>query len=325
MQVIEISDYGGPEVLKLTNREIPVPEYGQVLIKNQYVGVNRPDCLQRSGLYHPPKSASDILGLESAGTIAAIGGGVAGLAIGDPVCALLPGGGYAEYSLTNATHVLPVPKGMNMQMAAAIPETFFTVWFNVFMNANLTAGETLLVHGGTSSIGTTVIQLAKLFGAKVITTAGTDDKCTECKKLGADIVINYQQQDFVDAVLTATNNRGADVVFDMVGGDYTARNLKALALAGRLVNIAFLRGIKAEINLIDIMAKGLTITGSFLRPQSDLTKQIIASGLRKNVWPHFDNQRIAPVMDQIFDLKDAVLAHTRMEAGDHIGKIALKV
>jgi putative PIG3 family NAD(P)H quinone oxidoreductase len=325
MRVIEITAAGGPQVLQISNRDIPTPAYGQVLIQNHYAGVNRPDCLQRAGLYNPPKGASDLPGLESAGTIAAIGAGVTEWAKGDAVCALLPGGGYAEYSLTHATHVLPVPKAMDMAAAAALPETFFTVWFNLFIKAKLQAGETLLIHGGTSGIGTTAIMLARLFGARVIATAGSAEKCAKCLEIGADTAVNYREEDFVKAALNATNGRGVDVVLDMVGGDYTPRNIKALGRGGRLVNIAFLQGPKVMINLVDVMAKELTLTGSFLRPQSTLQKARVADDLRTKVWPLIEAGRLAPVMDQIFDLENARDAHTRMEAGAHIGKIVLRM
>ncbi|MFK5997964.1 MAG: NAD(P)H-quinone oxidoreductase [Rhodobacterales bacterium] len=324
MRVVEISKHGGPEVLTVASRDVPTPGYGEILIINQYVGVNRPDCLQRAGLYNPPPGASDLLGLESAGVIAAVGAGVADWAVGDAVCALLPGGGYAEYSLTDASHALPLPEGMEMAQAAALPETFFTVWFNLFMKAGLKAGETLLIHGGTSGIGTTATLLAKLFGARVVATAGAADKCAKCLEIGADVAVNYRDADFVEAALAATDGRGVDVVLDMVGGDYTARNIKALGRGGRLVNIAFLQGPKATINLVDVMARELTLTGSFLRPQSPLQKARIADGLRSKVWPLFDAGRLAPVMDQVFDLSDARAAHERMEMGAHMGKIVLR-
>jgi len=324
MRVVEISKHGGPEVLRLATRDIPTPGYGEILIENQYVGVNRPDCLQRAGLYNPPLGAFDLLGLESAGVVVEVGAGVANWAVGDAVCALLPGGGYAQYSLTDATHALPVPKGMDMAQAAALPETCFTVWFNLFMKAGLQAGETLLIHGGTSGIGTTATLLAKLFGARVVATAGTADKCAKCLEIGADMVVNYREADFVTAALEATGGRGVDVVLDMVGGDYTLRNIKSLGRSGRLVNIAFLQGPKVTINLVDVMARELTLTGSFLRPQSPLQKGRIAADLRTKVWPMLRAGRMAPVMDQVFDLSDAKAAHERMEAGAHMGKIVLR-
>ncbi len=325
MRVIEITKAGGPEVLAVSKRNIPNPGYGQILIKNHYAGVNRPDCLQRAGLYNPPKGAFDLLGLESAGTVAAVGAGVSDWFVGDTVCALLPGGGYAAYSLTHAAHVLPVPKGMDMVAAAALPETLFTVWFNLFIKAELQAGETLLIHGGTSGIGTSAIMLAKLFGARVIATAGSGDKCAKCLNIGADIAVNYRDDDFVQVALNATDGRGVDVALDMVGGEYTPRNIKALGRGGRLVNIAFLQGPKVTVNLVEVMAKELTLTGSFLRPQSTLQKARIADDLRTKVWPLIEAGRLAPVMDEVFDLADASGAHTRMEAGAHIGKIVLRV
>ncbi len=320
MRVIELPTHGGPEVLTLGTRDVPTPAYGQVVIQNHYAGVNRPDCLQRAGLYNPPKGASDLPGLESAGVIAAVGESVSQWAVGDEVCALLPGGGYAEYSLTNAGHVLPVPKGVDMASAAALPETFFTVWFNLFVKADLKAGETVLIHGGTSGIGTTAIMLARAFGARAIVTAGSDDKCAKCLEIGADIAINYHNEDFVETL----KDQKIDVVLDMVGGDYTARNLKVLGQGGRLVNIAFLQGIKAEMNIALVMAKELVLTGSFLRPQTDLTKARLANDLRTKVWPLIEAGKLAPIMDQTFDLSDASAAHMRMEAGKHIGKIVLR-
>jgi len=324
MRVVEISKHGGPEVLTMGERDKPSPAYSHVLIENHYAGVNRPDCLQRAGLYNPPKGASDLLGLESAGVIAAVGAGVTDLSVGDAVCALLPGGGYADYSLAHTSHVLPVPTGMDMAAAAALPEAFFTVWFNLFIKAGLQAGETLLVHGGTSGIGTTAIMLAKLFDARVVATAGSANKCAKCLKIGADVAVNYREDDFVKAALDATDGRGVDVVLDMVGGDYTPRNIKALGRGGRLVNIAFLLGPKVSANLVQIMAKELILTGSFLRPQSTLQKARITDDLRTKVWPMLAANRLNPVMDQVFDLSDASTAHAHMEAGAHIGKIVLR-
>jgi NADPH2:quinone reductase len=253
-----------------------------------------------------------------------VGKGVSEWDVGDAVCALLPGGGYAEYSATQASHVLPLPAGMDMAAAAALPETFFTVWFNLFMKAGLQAGETVLVHGGTSGIGTTAIMLARAFGARVIATAGSDEKCAKCMEVGAKLAVNYKDSDFVEAALEATDGRGVDVVLDMVGGSYTPRNIKALGHGGRLVNIAFLQGIKAEVNLAMVMAKELTLTGSFLRPQSTLKKARIANELRAKIWPMLEAKRLAPIMDQQFALADAADAHTRMEAGEHMGKIVLR-
>lgn len=322
MTAIEISEPGGPDVLRPASRPVPVPGHGQVLIKVAYAGVNRPDALQRSGSYAPPAGASDLPGLECSGTIATLGPGVSDLAVGDAVCALLPGGGYAEYVVTPAAHVLPVPSGMGMAAAACLPETFFTVWTNVFMRGGLQAGERFLVHGGSSGIGTTAIQLANVFGARVFTTAGSDEKCAACLALGAERAINYRDDDFVD-ILRAEG--GANLILDMVGGSYLPRNVKALADDGRLVQIAFLTGPKVELNFAHVMMRRLTITGSTLRPQSDLAKAEIAQALMQNVWPHLESGRVAPVMDSEFAMADAAGAHARMESSGHIGKIVLRV
>jgi NADPH2:quinone reductase len=322
MKAIAISQPGGPEVLTLTDRPVPVPAHDQVLIKIAYAGVNRPDALQRAGLYNPPKNASDLPGLEASGTVTAIGTGVTSTAVGDQVCALLPGGGYAEYAVTPATHCLPVPLGLNMAQAACLPETFFTVWSNVFMRGGLQAGERFLVHGGSSGIGTTAIQLAKIFGARVFTTAGSDEKCAACVALGAEVAINYRNADFVEKMQAVG---GADLILDMVGGPYIERNIKSLADDARLVQIAFLQGAKVDINLMELMMRRLTLTGSTLRPQSDLAKTRIADQLRALVWPRIAAGDIAPVMDQEFALVDAAAAHARMESNAHIGKIVLRV
>jgi NADPH:quinone reductase len=322
MRAIEITKPGGPEVLQPVERPIPQPAHGQVVIKVAYAGVNRPDALQRAGMYAPPPTASDLPGLEASGEISAIGEGVTGLSIGDKVCALLPGGGYAEYVATPAAHCLPVPKGMRMKEAACLPETFFTVWSNVFMRGGLKAGERFLVHGGSSGIGTTAIQLAREFGARVFATAGTDSKCDACAKLGAEAAINYRDTDFVD-VLKAEG--GADLILDMVGGDYIPRNLQALAEDGRLVQIAFLSGPKVEVNFATLMTRRLTMTGSTLRPQSNLAKARIADQLREHVWPLLDAGKISPVMDSEYAFEQASDAHARMETSGHIGKIVLKV
>ena len=322
MRVIEITEAGAPEVLKLAERARPVPRHGEILIKVAYAGVNRPDALQRAGAYAPPKGASDLPGLEASGEVAAIGAGVSEWAVGDKVCALLPGGGYAEYVTTSAAHALPVPKGMSLKEAACLPETFFTVWTNVFQRGGLKAGERFLVHGGSSGIGTTAIQLASAFGARVFTTVGNEDKANACRALGAERVMNYRNEDFVE-VLKAEG--GANLILDMVGGEYIPRNIRALADDGRLVQIAFLTGPKVELNFAQIMARRLTLTGSTLRPQSELAKAKIADELREQVWPLLDMGRIAPVMDQEFALADAAKAHARMEGSTHIGKIVLKV
>ncbi|MFY0596986.1 MAG: NAD(P)H-quinone oxidoreductase [Cognatishimia sp.] len=322
MRAVEITEPGGPEVLKPCEYPIPTPGAGEVLIKVAYAGVNRPDALQRAGLYRPPASASPLPGLEAAGVIAAVGPNVNEWKEGDEVCALLPGGGYAEYVLTPAAHCLPVPKGMALREAACLPETFFTVWSNVFDRGDLKAGERFLVHGGSSGIGTTAIQLANAFGARVFATAGSDEKCEVCRQLGAEQAINYREDDFVEAMKV---EGGANVILDMVGGSYLPRNIKALATEGRLVQIAFLQGPKVELNFAQIMLRRLTITGSTLRPQSDLAKARIADTLRAKVWPLLANGRVAPVMDSEFPLEDASKAHALMETNAHIGKIVLKV
>ena len=322
MRVIEIREPGGPEVLQPATRPVPAPAHGEVLLRIAYAGVNRPDALQRAGLYAPPPTASDLPGLEAAGEIASIGPGVTGLAVGEQVCALLPGGGYAEYALTPAAHCLPVPPGLGLKEAACLPETFFTVWSNVFERGRLRAGERILVHGGSSGIGTTAIQLAAARGARVFATAGSSEKCAACEALGAERAINYREEDFV-AVLAAEG--GADVILDMVGGSYVARNLKALADEGRLVQIAFLEGAKVDLNLAPLMMRRLTVTGSTLRPHSDAAKARIAAALRAEVWPLLASGRIAPVMDRTFPLAEAAAAHARMESSAHIGKIVLEV
>lgn len=322
MRAVEITKPGGPDVLCLTERPVPSPRAGEVVLKLAYAGVNRPDALQRAGAYDPPPTASDLPGLEGAGEVVAIGEGVSGLSVGDQVCALLPGGGYAEYVATPAAHALPIPKGMDLRMAACLPETFFTVWSNVFMRGGLKAGERFLVHGGSSGIGTTAIQLAKAFGARVFTTAGSDEKCRICTELGAERAINYRDEDFV-AVMREQG--GADVILDMVGGDYIAKNVKTLAPDGRMVHIAFLSGPKAEINFALVMAKRLTITGSTLRPQSDAAKAAIAAELRAKVWPLIEGGTVTPVMDSEYALEDAAKAHAHMESSQHIGKIVLKI
>lgn len=322
MRAIEIAEPGGPDVLTLAERPIPEAGPSDILIRVSHAGVNRPDVLQRSGNYAPPPTASDLPGLECAGEVVAVGASVSEWQLGDKVCALLPGGGYAEYVRTPAAHALRVPKDMGMAEAACLPETYFTVWSNVFQRGGLEAGERFLVHGGSSGIGTTAIQLAHVFGARVFTTAGSAEKCAACVALGAERAINYREEDFV-AVLGEAG--GADLILDMVGGSYIPRNLKALAEDGRLVQIAFLEGPKAELNLAPLMVRRQTITGSTLRPQSDLAKARIASALREEVWPLLDSGRIAPVMDQSFPLEAAAEAHARMEGSGHIGKIVLEV
>lgn len=322
MRAVEISRPGGPEVLVPADVPVPRPGPGQILIRVAWAGVNRPDALQRAGSYAPPPSASPLPGLEAAGTVAAVGAGVARWRPGDAVTALLPGGGYAEFAVTPADHALPVPAGMGLREAACLPETFFTVWTNVFMRGGLKGGERFLVHGGSSGIGTTAIQLARHFGARVFATAGSAEKCAACEGLGAHRAINYREEDFV-AVLKAEG--GADLILDMVGGAYLPRNVRALADDGRLVQIAFLQGPKVELNFAEVMVRRLTITGSTLRPQSDLAKARIAAALEAQVWPLLAAGRVAPVMDSEFPLEEAAAAHARMESSDHIGKIVLRV
>ena len=322
MRVIEITEAGGPEVLKLAERAVPVPGAGEILIEVAYAGVNRPDALQRAGAYAPPKGASDLPGLEAAGKVAAVGPGVSDWAVGDAVCALLPGGGYAEFALCPAAHALPVPEGMGLREAACLPETYFTVWSNVFMRGGLTAGERFLVHGGSSGIGTTAIQLANVFGARVFTTAGSKEKCAVCERLGAERAINYNDEDFVEVV---REEGGMDLILDMVGGAYIPRNIKALADEGRMAHIAFLGGPKAEVNFAQIMARRLTVTGSTLRPQSNVAKARIAAELREKVWPLLEAGRVAPVMDSEFPLAEAAAAHERLESAGHVGKVVLKI
>ncbi|MBZ8118666.1 NAD(P)H-quinone oxidoreductase [Roseovarius sp. LXJ103] len=322
MKAVEITAPGGPDVLKVTSRPRPAPRHGEVVIKVAFAGVNRPDALQRAGLYAPPKGASDLPGLEASGEIVAVGERSEGWALGDKVCALLPGGGYAEYVATPAAHCLPVPEGMGLREAACLPETFYTVWSNVFQRGALKAGERFLVHGGSSGIGTTAIQLASTLGARVFTTAGSDAKCAVCRDLGAEVAINYRDADFVEVM---KGEGGADLILDMVGGEYLPRNVKALADDGRLVQIAFLQGPKVELNFAPLMMRRLTITGSTLRPQSDLAKARIAQALRAEVWPLLDAGRVAPVMDSTYPLAEAAAAHAHMESSTHIGKIVLEV
>jgi putative PIG3 family NAD(P)H quinone oxidoreductase len=323
MRVIEIARPGGPEVLTPARRPAPRPGPGEILIRVAAAGVNRPDALQRAGAYAPPPDASDLPGLEAAGAVVEVGPGVTRWRAGDRVTALLPGGGYAEFALTHQDHALDWPEGLTAEQAAALPETFFTVWTNVFDRAGLKAGESLLVHGGSSGIGTTAIQLARLFGARVFTTVGSAAKAEACRALGAELVVNYREADFVPAVLEATAGRGADVILDMVGGDYIARNVRAAADSGRIVFIAFLNGPKAEINFAPVMTKRLTLTGSTLRPRSVAEKAAIADSLRAKVWPLIAAGRIGPVMDRVFPLDEAAAAHARMESAAHIGKIVL--
>ncbi len=321
---IEIDGPGGPKVLKPAFRPISGPGPGEVLVQVAAAGVNRPDVLQRMGLYNPPPGTTDIPGLEIAGTVVETGEGVDAWAVGEDLCALVAGGGYAEYCIAPAPQCLPVPPGLSLVEAAALPETFFTVWTNVFERARLLAGETLLVHGGTSGIGTTAIQIASRLGCTVITTARTAAKCTACLELGASLAINYAEEDFVTAVKEYTGGRGVDVILDMVGGDYLPRNVQALARDGRLVNIAFLHGSKVELDFMPVMLKRLTLTGSTLRPQSIERKGEIAQALREQVWPMIAAGEIKPVIHATFPLAEAAEAHELMESGAHIGKIVLR-
>lgn len=323
MTVIEISEFGGPEVLRPASRPVPAPGAGEVLIRVEAAGVNRPDVIQRAGNYPPPPGQSDLPGLEVAGRIAALGHGVGDWKTGDAVCALTPGGGYAEYCTAPAAHCLPVPKGFDTAQAAAVPETAFTVWHNVFQRARLQPGESFLVHGGSSGIGTMAIQLAKAFGATVYTTAGSAEKCAACRDLGADLAIDYRAEDWPAAIREATGKQGVDVILDMVGGDYIQKNIDSLATDGRLAIIAFLKGPKAELNLARFMVKRQTITASTLRAQSDAAKAGIAAELRARVWPLLDQGRVRPIIDSILPLAEAAAAHARMESSAHIGKIVL--
>jgi len=325
MTVMAISEHGGPMVLKPEERPVPKPSGGEILIKVKAAGVNRPDVAQRKGIYPPPPGASDLPGLEVAGEVAAVGEAVSRWRVGDHVSALAPGGGYAQFCLVHESNALPVPHGFTFTEAAALPETFFTVWHNVFQRGALKAGETLLVHGGSSGIGTTAIQLGTAFGANVITTAGSPEKCEACLKLGAVRAVNYREEDFVLAVKEATEGRGADVILDMVGGDYIDRNYAAAAMEGRIVQISFLSGSIAKVDFAKLMTKRLTHTGSTLRPRSVEFKGQIAAELEAHVWPLLASRKVAPVMDMIFPLSEAWRAHERMEEGAHIGKIVLDV
>jgi putative PIG3 family NAD(P)H quinone oxidoreductase len=321
---VEISRYGGPEVLVPAERSDPVAGEGEVLIRVAGAGVNRPDVLQRIGAYPPPKGASDIPGLEVSGTIAAVGRGVSGWRVDDQVCALVTGGGYATLCVAPAPQCLPVPTAVDLVAAAALPEACFTVWTNVFDRGRLRAGDTLLVHGGTSGFGTTAIQLAVARGVTVLATAGSDDKCRACEDLGAKQAINYRTADFVEAVRELTDGTGVDVVLDMVGGSYVARNLSALAVDGRLVLIGLMEGANlAEIDLRLVLGRRLTLTGSTLRPRTVEEKGRIAAALRTEVWPLYERRAVGPVVDRILPLAEAAEAHRVMEAGAHVGKIVL--
>jgi NADPH:quinone reductase len=325
MTAIGIRAPGGPEVLVPEERPVPQPGGGEVLVKLTAAGVNRPDVMQRQGLYPPPPGASDIPGLEIAGEVVALGPGATRYKTGDKVAALVAGGGYAEYCPVHETNAVPAPTTLSLIEAAAIPETFFTVWHNVFERGRLRSGETLLVHGGTSGIGTTAIQLAKAFGARVITTAGSAEKCEASRKLGADAAVNYRSEDFVAATKAATGGKGADVILDMVGGDYIERNYEAAAVEGRIVQIAFQGSSKANVNFLRIMLKRLTHTGSTLRARSVADKAGIARALEANVWPLIAGGTVKPVIYRTFPLREASAAHALMETSTHIGKIVLTV
>jgi NADPH:quinone reductase len=325
MTVIAIRSPGAPEMLVPEQRPVTPPGEGEVLVKVAAAGVNRPDVMQRMGLYPPPKGATEIPGLEIAGEVVAFGAGATRFKPGDNVMALVVGGGYAEYCPAYESHCLPLPASLPITEAAAVPETFFTVWYNTFERGGLKAGETLLVHGGSSGIGTAAIQLAKAFGAKVITTAGSPEKCDACRKLGADVAINYKTEDFVAATKAATGGKGADVILDMVGGDYIERNYEAAAVEGRVVQIAFQGSPKATVDFRRIMLKRLTHTGSTLRARSVVDKAAIARAVETNVLPLLASGRVRPVMDSTFPLRKAADAHARMETSAHIGKIVLTV
>ena len=325
MRAIEIAQPGPPDVLRVVDRPAPFPAADEILIHVEAAGVNRPDVLQRLGKYPVPPGASDIPGLEVAGVVAALGADVRGWAVGEPICALLAGGGYAERATAPQEQCLPIPNGLTAIQAAAIPETFFTVWTNVFQRGKLKAGETILIHGGTSGIGTTAIQLAHHFGARVFTTAGSDEKCAAAKALGADEAFNYRTVDWVAAAKEATGGRGVDLILDMVGGDYIGRNLDLLVVEGRLVQIAFLKSAKAELDFSVMMRKRQWITGSTLRPRTPAEKGVIARELLEHVWPLLEQGVVAPVIHQTFPLADAAAAHRMMEAGTHIGKLVLVV
>lgn len=323
MRAIAIREPGGPDVLVPVRIARPKPGHGEILIRVEAAGVNRPDTIQRMGLYPPPPGAPATPGLEVAGEVVAAGPGVTHWRQGDRVCALLGGGGYAEYATVHETHALPIPSGFTAIEAAGLPETFFTVWTNVFERGRLAAGETFLVHGGSSGIGTTAIQLARAFGARVFATAGSAEKCAACRDLGAEAAINYREQDFVAEAKRLTGGRGVDVILDMVGGDYIARNMQAAAQDGRIVSIAFLNGSTAEVNFMPMMLKRLTLTGSTLRPRGIEEKAALARALREKVWPLLDAGRVRPRIDATFPLEEASRAHELMEKSSHIGKIVL--
>ncbi|MBV7256054.1 NAD(P)H-quinone oxidoreductase [Pacificimonas sp. WHA3] len=324
MRAIDPGETGGPEVMQVVTRPVPQAGPGEVLIEIHAAGVNRPDVLQRMGLYPMPPGITSIMGLEVSGRIAALGEGVTHFTIGDPVCALVPGGGYAEYVNAPAGSVLPVPDGIDMIDAAGLPESYFTVWSNLFERGAAKDGETVLVHGGTSGIGTTAIQLCNAFDVKVFVTAGSDGKCDAARQVGADLAINYRTEDFVERVKAAAPG-GVDVVLDMVGGDYVPRNIECLGEDGRHVSIAMQRGAAAEVSILAVMAKRLRLTGSFLRPRPAAFKALVARSLHETVWPEFAAGKLSALTDRVYPLEQAADAHRRMEAGDHVGKILLKI
>jgi putative PIG3 family NAD(P)H quinone oxidoreductase len=325
MRAIEITEPGGPEVLVATERTVPEPKAGEVLVRVAAAGVNRPDVMQRTGMYPPPPGASDIPGLEIAGEIVAVGEGVEESRLGERICALVTGGGYADYCIAAAALCLPIPKGLDALQAAALPETFFTVWTNVFDRGHLTAGEFMLVHGGSSGIGTTAIQLGKAFGAKVLVTAGSAEKCAFCEELGAHGAINYREEDYVERVKALTGDHGADLILCMIGGEYFPRNVECLAVEGRLVQIALQQGPKTKVNLLPIMMRRLVITGSTLRPRTVEQKATIAASLKRKVWALLESGAVAPVVHAEFPLERASDAHALMESSAHMGKILLRV
>ena len=326
MTAIEIAEFGPPEGLRPAKRTTPMAQHGEVLIKVAAAGVNRPDVMQRTGTYPPPPGASDIPGLEVSGEVVQVGHGVDSISLGDKVCALVAGGGYAEYCVAPASLSLPVPKNHSMAEAAGLPETFFTVWTNIFQRGGLQGGERILIHGGSSGIGTTAIQLARAFGARVFVTAGSQEKCKACETLGAERAINYREENFAEIISEETKDQGVDVILDMVGGDYVKPNIASLAVEGRLVQIATLHGPKVpDFNILPIMMKRLTVTGSTLRPRTVAQKAVIADELRAQVWPLLETGAVKVVMDHTFDLVDAAAAHSRMEGSEHIGKIVLTV
>jgi NADPH2:quinone reductase len=325
MRYIHISEYGGPEVMEIKEGEVPDPGKGEVLIKIHAAGVNRPDVMQRQGLYPPPPGASPILGLEVAGEIVATGDDVSAWSVSNRVCALTNGGGYAEYVAVPAGQCLPVPAGLTLQEAAALPETFFTVWANVFDRAELKPGERFLVHGGSSGIGITAIQMAKSLGSIVFTTAGSKEKCAACRRFGADVAVNYHEQDYVEVLKEASEGQGVDVILDIVGGDYVARNLELAAKDGRIVSLSFIKGSRVEIDMMPILLKRLIITGSTLRPRSAQAKAGIAKKLTTQIWPLIESKEIKPLIAARFPLEDAAESHKLIESSKHIGKIILTV